>query len=82
MQRAGWDPRGLLDFMETLRRRSGRDPSAVEVFFSTHPSPAERVTELRALLAKSPHHGRRDSNAFHTMHNALSRLPPAKRMPR
>ena len=49
MQRAGWDPRGLLDFMETLRRRSGRDPSAVEVFFSTHPSPAERVTELRAL---------------------------------
>ena len=53
MQRAGWDPHGLLDFMETLRRQSGRDPSAVEVFFSTHPSPAERIADLRALLAES-----------------------------
>jgi predicted Zn-dependent protease len=82
MQRAGWDPHGLLEFMETLRRQSGRDPSAVEVFFSTHPSPAERIADLRALLAKSPSRGQRDSRAFHTMHSALARLPPARRMPR
>jgi predicted Zn-dependent protease len=81
MRRAGWDPHGLLDFMETLRRQSGRDPSAVEVFFSTHPSPAERIADLRALLAESSSRGRRDSPAFHTMHSALARLPPAKRMP-
>jgi predicted Zn-dependent protease len=39
MHRAGWDPRGLAEFMRILRRAQGRDPSAVETFFSTHPSP-------------------------------------------
>jgi predicted Zn-dependent protease len=76
MRGAGWDPRGLLAFMMTLRQRSGRDPSAVEVFFSTHPSPADRITALRALLLHSPTSGRRDSPAFQTMRTELSRRRP------
>ncbi|HEY7058447.1 MAG TPA: M48 family metallopeptidase [Vicinamibacterales bacterium] len=82
MRRAGWDPHGLVEFLDTLRRRSGRDPSSVEVFLSTHPSPAERVADLRAALTKSPPHGTRDSHAFRTMKIALARLPPATRMPK
>ena len=39
MQRAGWDPRGMPEFMEILRREQGRDPGSVEVFLSSHPAP-------------------------------------------
>jgi len=39
MTKAGWDARGMTELFETLRREQQRDPSSVEVFFSTHPSP-------------------------------------------
>jgi len=47
MTRAGWDPRGMIELFETLRREAARDPGAVEVFFSTHPSPQDRIASLR-----------------------------------
>ncbi len=82
LRRAGWNPRGLLTFLETLRQRSGRDPSSVEVFLSTHPSLTERIADLRAMLVKVPQAGRRDDKSFHEMQRAVARLPPASRMPR
>ena len=47
MTSAGWDPRGMIELFETLRREAARDPGAVEVFFSTHPSPQDRIARLR-----------------------------------
>jgi predicted Zn-dependent protease len=82
MQRAGWDPRGLLDFLAVLRQHEGRNPSSVEVFLSTHPSPADRLERLRGQLRHTPRAGRRDSAAFHAVLATLSRLPAAKPMPR
>jgi predicted Zn-dependent protease len=82
MQRAGYDPHGLLEFLQTLRQRSGRDPSSVEVFLSTHPSPAERVDQLRAQLRSVPRAGRRDSARFHETLTALTKMGRAKKMPR
>ena len=81
MRRSNSDPRGLLEFLEVLRRQAGRDPSSVETFLSTHPSPADRVERLRAQLRTAPRTGRRDSAAFHAAVNTLSRMPPAKRLP-
>jgi beta-barrel assembly-enhancing protease len=81
MQRAGWDPRGMIEFLQILRQRAGRDPSSVELFLSTHPSPAERIDRLREQLATMPTRGRRDSAEFHTALRTLARMPPAKRMP-
>jgi predicted Zn-dependent protease len=81
LRRAGWDPRGLLEFLEILRERAGRDPSSVEVFLSTHPSPAERVQQLRAQLSRKAG-GRRDSAAFQRVRTALAKMPAAPRMPR
>ena len=54
MQRAGWDPRGMAEFMEILRREQGRDPGSVEVFLSSHPAPAERAAVLRAARRAAP----------------------------
>jgi predicted Zn-dependent protease len=77
MRRAGWDGRGMVEFLQILRSQQGRDPSNVEVFLSTHPSPGDRVKELRP-----PAGGRRDSVRFRQIKARLSRLPPAKAMPR
>lgn len=79
MRRAGWDNRGMLEFMQVLRARQGRDPSAVEVFLSTHPAPASRVTELRSVVRAG---GRRDSRRFHQMRERLARARPARSMPK
>lgn len=80
MQRAGWDPRGMAEFMETLRREQGRDPGSVEIFLSSHPAPAERAAALRRSLG-SRSTGRRDSAAFRTAKaRALRLTPPARSM--
>jgi predicted Zn-dependent protease len=55
MRKAGWDPRGLVGFLEVLRVAARRDPSSVEVFFSTHPAPEERIAALRAIAGRAAH---------------------------
>ena len=79
MRRAGWDNRGMLEFMQVLRERQGRDPSAVETFLSTHPAPASRVNDLRSIVRPG---GRRDSRRFHQIRERLGRLGPARAMPK
>jgi beta-barrel assembly-enhancing protease len=82
VRRAGWDARGMLEFMQILREQQGRDPASVEVFLSSHPSPAERVDRLRAELRGAKTAGRRDSASFRSVRAALAGMPAAPRMPR
>ena len=82
LRRSGWDPRGMLEFMQILREQQGRDPGSVEVFLSTHPSPAERVEQLRAQLKATASGGRRDSGQFQRVRTALEKMPPAAAMKR
>ena len=79
LRRAGWDPRGMADFMDVLRRRQGRDPGSVETFLSTHPAPAERAVALRRLAAQRSG-GRRDSGAFRAVKARERRLAPSPRV--
>ena len=74
MTKAGWDGDGMIELLEILRREARRDPQAVEVFFSTHPSPAERIAELKALLGRK-RTGTRDSAQFRAVRAHLLRLP-------
>jgi predicted Zn-dependent protease len=82
LRRAGWDPRGMLEFLQILQDQRGRDPGSVAVFLSSHPSPAERVRQLRTQLSRVKASGRRDSAAFRNVRAALANMPPAPRMPR
>jgi predicted Zn-dependent protease len=81
MQRAGWDPRGMVEFMEILRREQGRDPGSVEVFLSSHPAPADRVQDLRRALGARTG-GRGDSAGFRAAKIRVQKLPPAPPMKR
>jgi predicted Zn-dependent protease len=77
MRAAGFDPRGMVEFMQILRDQQGRSPGAVEQFLSTHPAPAGRVSELEQMVASTRSGGRRDSNEFQQIKVRLQRLPAA-----
>ncbi len=76
--KAGWDARGMTDLMTVLGEASARDPGSVERFFSTHPSPQERLDRLHADVARFGGRGRRDSPAFQSLKRHLATLPPAR----
>jgi predicted Zn-dependent protease len=63
MRRAGYDPRGLVEFLGVLRAQQGRNPGSVATFFSSHPAPAERISRLQQQ-ANQLAGGRRNSAAF------------------
>jgi predicted Zn-dependent protease len=81
LTRAGWDARGMVELFEILRQEQKRDASRVETFFSTHPSPQDRIERLQRDVAKH-RGGRRDSPQFQSIKSRLLRLAPPKRMPR
>jgi predicted Zn-dependent protease len=80
MRHAGWDPREMVAFLETLRRQQGSDPGSVVVFLSSHPAPGERADLLQKAL-RSTSGGRRDTTAFRQVRARLNRLSPARSMP-
>jgi beta-barrel assembly-enhancing protease len=80
LRKAGWDPRGMSELFELLRQESHRNPGAVEEFFSSHPSPQDRMTELRASSSMRGG-GRRNSARFRDVKAGLRKLPPARAMP-
>ncbi len=81
LAKAGWDARGLEQFLERARTQSRRDPSALAVFFSTHPALEARIRDLAGESSRGPH-GRVTSSAFADVKRRLARLPPAGRAPR
>jgi predicted Zn-dependent protease len=50
--RGGWDPSGVPDFLRTLSRISEMSERGVPNWLSTHPEPAERVTEAQPVVAR------------------------------
>jgi hypothetical protein len=52
MARAGYDPAAMANFFEVLRLQQGRNPGALERWFSGHPPSARREARIR-LQARS-----------------------------
>jgi beta-barrel assembly-enhancing protease len=81
MTKAGWDPRGMIELFDVLRREANRNPGAVEQFFSTHPSPEDRIAQLRAATARG-RGGVRDTAEFRAVKSRVLKLPMPRAMPR
>lgn len=79
--RAGIDPEGLPSFFQKLLDLQRQQPTAVEQFFSTHPTDQSRVTATRAQIAalalRADHPLRKDSPEFHAIQERVRALPPA-----
>ena len=71
----------MVELFDILRREAKRDPGTVEVFFSSHPSPQDRIAELQAEVNRH-RGGQRDSQEFKNIKARLRRLPAPKAMPR
>jgi beta-barrel assembly-enhancing protease len=80
LTRAGWDGRGMVELFEILRKEGQRDPGSLEVFLSSHPSPQERINELRADVTRRAK-GKRDSAEFQAIRARVLKLPPPRKMP-
>lgn len=50
MVRAGYGPEGMLGLMDMLNRESKRDPTALELMFSTHPMSQERYADAKRAI--------------------------------
>jgi predicted Zn-dependent protease len=81
LTRAGWDGRGMVELFELLRKEGQRDPSAVQAFFSSHPSPADRIATLRSQMSRG-NAGRRDSAQFQAIKARLLKMPRPPAMPK
>ena len=51
MWKAGYDPRGLATFFETLKKKGGR---SVPGFLASHPAPSSRIAGTRRLIEGLP----------------------------
>jgi predicted Zn-dependent protease len=74
LEQAGYDPRGLLEFMEMLDAQQARSPNAVARFFATHPAPRDRVRHLGTIVGAGG--GRPDSPEFARVKRRLAHIPP------
>ena len=82
MQRAGWDPRGMAEFMEILRREQGRDPGSVEVFLSSHPAPARARGAAAPGARQQRQRAARQRRVPRRQGRGCRSCPPAKPMKR
>ncbi len=75
MYEAGWDPKGMASFFETLEKKTG-DMSRIEVFLSTHPDPGNRRKEIRDQIKDMPEKQNltTDSAEFRKIRERLSNI--------
>ena len=83
--RAGIDPEGLPSFFQKLLDTRAQQPTAVEAFFSTHPTDQSRVAATRKQISELPNvAGRqlvRDNAEFHDIQKYLKTIPPPPKAP-
>lgn len=77
------DPTGLTNMFRRLQQLQQREPSKVELWFSSHPMPAERIDNAGRYINTTPgasamvRNGRSDLDAFRTLQARLRALPDA-----
>jgi predicted Zn-dependent protease len=74
MARAGYDPMAMASFFDLLESQRRRNPGAVERFFSSHPSPASRSANVRAIARPL---GRGRGTQVGDLRSIQARLGPA-----
>jgi predicted Zn-dependent protease len=83
--RAGIDPEGLPTFFQKLLDRRKQEPTALESFFSTHPTDQSRVAATRQQIAdlgaSLPKDLVRDNPEFHVIQARVKAMPPPPKAP-
>jgi predicted Zn-dependent protease len=81
MTEAGYHPSGMVTLFQKFEKMEKSKPSAFQTFFSSHPTPSERIKNTQKELSNIPP----DNNLiittanFSKMKSKLSSLPPPKK---
>jgi hypothetical protein len=78
MAKAGYNPQDMIDFFEILRAKQTRDPSKVEQFFSSHPSPKDRASRIRNEMALLTIRPTAQTAGFKQAKSTLVAMPAAR----
>lgn len=75
MQRAGYDPRGMVTIFEEMLSRRRSNPGAVERFFASHPVTEDRIDRMRTRIREQPPGGglRTNESGFSAAKRAAAR---------
>lgn len=77
MAKAGYDPEDMARFFDLLAAQRRRNPSKVEQFFASHPSPGDRAALIRQA-GQQREYGRDDEiGGLSSVQRELRRLPQA-----
>lgn len=77
------NPSGMVRMFERLRSLQARDPNKVELWFASHPMPAERISNTQRYIASTPgaqamtRTGRTDFASFQELQRRLRAMPAA-----
>lgn len=74
---AGYDPRGMSDFFETMSRRYGSMEQQIPEMLRSHPVSTDRIAEARARSAQMELHPRQDSLGYSLTRERLRVLSTA-----
>ena len=80
LAKAGYDPMDMVDFFQMLEGKKKREPSKVEQFFSSHPTPGDRAARVRKetkLLKMRP---AQPVGGFSQVKSRLQKMAPAESM--
>jgi len=84
--RAGIDPRGIPEMFRKLLEERQSAPSALDAWFSTHPTEESRITDTNALIAKIDplilNSLTKDSPNFHAFKDRVHALPAPPPQPK
>jgi len=65
LHKAGFDPRGSIDFFKTLQKGNPYSIGAAPSFLRTHPITSDRINDIENRLAEYPYKQRLDDPSFH-----------------
>lgn len=57
MVKAGYDPQGMVDLLQMFETLAQSQPSAIEIWLSSHPASSERVALVKQQIARENLHG-------------------------
>jgi Zn-dependent protease with chaperone function len=80
LAKAGYDPMDMVSFFKMLEATQKREPSKVEQFFSSHPSPGDRAARVRQEMKLLQIRATQPVGGFSQVRSRLRNMTPAKSM--
>ena len=80
LAKAGYDPMDMVDFFQMLEGKKKREPSKVEQFFSSHPTPGDRAARVKEEMKMLKIQPTQPVGGFSQVSSRLRNMDPAQSM--